>query len=276
MVVCTPPLCAVGEVFSCPAEANGCPGGCGTTCATPTPTPSETPMVVCTPPLCAAGEVFSCPAEANGCPGGCGTTCATPTPTATGGPTQFVDNGNGTVTDSVSGLTWEKKCEDCGGLHDVGSTLVWSCRDGVSVSTMHPCQPSQEASDACFAGATIDAAGDATVGCARCDELSFGFLCTSMTIWEWLVAVNAEGLGGHTDWTLPNQDQLASLLQPGDPTPTVDPLLGPSASAYWSSTTQAADATLARVVLFASDEPPFDVKVSSKNAVRAVRGGTAQ
>jgi EF hand len=125
IVVCTPPLCGEGEVFSCPAEANGCPGGCGTTCATPTaqPTPSETPIVVYTPPLCAEGEVFTCPAEANGCPGGCGTTCATPAPTATGGSTPFVDNVNGTVTDSVSGLTWEKKCEGCGGLHDVGSTL---------------------------------------------------------------------------------------------------------------------------------------------------------
>jgi hypothetical protein len=32
--------------------------------------------------------------------------------------------------------------------------------------------------------------------------------------------------------------------------------------------------TLARVVLFASDEPPVDVKVSGKNAGRAVRGRT--
>lgn len=32
--VCTPPACALDEMYYCPGE---CPGGCGTTCATPTP-----------------------------------------------------------------------------------------------------------------------------------------------------------------------------------------------------------------------------------------------
>ncbi len=38
MMVCTPPLCAIGtnETYYCPGN---CPGGCGTTCATYTPTP---------------------------------------------------------------------------------------------------------------------------------------------------------------------------------------------------------------------------------------------
>jgi len=38
MMVCTPPLCAIGtdEAYFCPGN---CPGGCGTTCATYTPTP---------------------------------------------------------------------------------------------------------------------------------------------------------------------------------------------------------------------------------------------
>lgn len=32
--LCTPPACALDELYYCPGE---CPGGCGTTCATPTP-----------------------------------------------------------------------------------------------------------------------------------------------------------------------------------------------------------------------------------------------
>jgi hypothetical protein len=38
MIVCTPPVCAIGtnEIYYCPGT---CPGGCGTTCATFTVTP---------------------------------------------------------------------------------------------------------------------------------------------------------------------------------------------------------------------------------------------
>jgi hypothetical protein len=38
MIMCTPPLCAIGtsEVYCC---SGNCPGGCGTTCATYTPAP---------------------------------------------------------------------------------------------------------------------------------------------------------------------------------------------------------------------------------------------
>jgi hypothetical protein len=43
-----------------------------------------------------------------------------------GGPLRYVDNHDGTVTDLATGLTWEKKCDGCGGLHDYGLALVWS------------------------------------------------------------------------------------------------------------------------------------------------------
>ncbi len=44
----------------------------------------------------------------------------------TGAPMRFTDNGDGTVTDLVSGLVWEKKCADCPGLHDVNARYVWN------------------------------------------------------------------------------------------------------------------------------------------------------
>lgn len=37
----------------------------------------------------------------------------------------YTDNGDGTITDLNTGLMWEKKC-DCGGLHDVDNTYLWS------------------------------------------------------------------------------------------------------------------------------------------------------
>src|SRR2546425_3168866 len=42
-----------------------------------------------------------------------------------GAPLRYKDNGDGTITDLNTALTWEKKCS-CGGLHDVGNVYVWS------------------------------------------------------------------------------------------------------------------------------------------------------
>ena len=37
----------------------------------------------------------------------------------------FTDNGNGTITDNVTGLMWEKK-DDSGGIHDMDNVYTWS------------------------------------------------------------------------------------------------------------------------------------------------------
>jgi hypothetical protein len=39
---------------------------------------------------------------------------------------RFIDNGDGTVTDRVNGLMWEKKCSCPGTLHDVDRRMYWS------------------------------------------------------------------------------------------------------------------------------------------------------
>jgi len=43
-----------------------------------------------------------------------------------GVPMRLVDNGDGTVSDLTTGLMWEKKCDDCGGLHDAMIGYRWS------------------------------------------------------------------------------------------------------------------------------------------------------
>jgi len=50
------------------------------------------------------------------------TATKSPTPTPT---SRFVDNGNGTITDTMTGLTWEKQSDD-GGLHDKDTRYSWS------------------------------------------------------------------------------------------------------------------------------------------------------
>jgi hypothetical protein len=48
---------------------------------------------------------------------------------AAGHPAIFRDNADGTVTDRRTGLMWEKKCDGCGGLHDVRHDYRWSGAD---------------------------------------------------------------------------------------------------------------------------------------------------
>jgi len=42
-----------------------------------------------------------------------------------GSPRTFIDNGDGTITDSSTGLMWEKK-DDASGIHDKDSLFTWS------------------------------------------------------------------------------------------------------------------------------------------------------
>jgi hypothetical protein len=52
----------------------------------------------------------------------------TRTPTITRTPTstpRFADNGNGTITDTMTGLVWEKQSDD-GGIHDKDNRFSWS------------------------------------------------------------------------------------------------------------------------------------------------------
>lgn len=46
-------------------------------------------------------------------------------PGTTCGSSRFVDNGDQTVCDNLTGLTWERK-DALGGLHDEGATFSWS------------------------------------------------------------------------------------------------------------------------------------------------------
>ena len=58
--VCTPPLCAPGEVYSCPGV---CPGGCGTVCAPPQPTPVAEGACFIGSPGCAGSGVSTSQAK---------------------------------------------------------------------------------------------------------------------------------------------------------------------------------------------------------------------
>lgn len=119
-------------------------------------------------------------------------------------PVRFVDNRDGTITDSDTGLVWEKK-DQAGGLHDYAMGYVWA---GKCADDQTYCQP-----DAAAAG-TCSAATGGAVGCAQCAGAA---ICSTTlgrpTIWQWLNQINAANFGGHDDWRLPTVAQDGGVAE---------------------------------------------------------------
>jgi hypothetical protein len=149
---------------------------------------------------------------------------------------RYVNNGDGTVTDTKTGLMWEKKVAGSGCLHCVNDTRTWTDAMSAFISEVN--------------------------GFAPCD----GTGCPGPQA----------GLAGHTDWRLPTIAQLRTILLPlpCSTSPCIDPTFGPTApSVYWSSSsTSALNPSNAWFVSFNGGEVDFGLQ-SLTNFVRAGRGG---
>ena len=160
-------------------------------------------------------------------------------------PPLFVDNGNGTVTDTLTGLQWEKKTVD-GGVHGKDNKYTWTASgidpDGTAftdfLATLN--------TPPCFAG--------------HCD-------------WR-LPTVD--------DWGYPRGAELETILDtsegcllPPYETPCIAPTFGPTAAgAYWSGTTATARPTDAYFVNFGIRYEPSSNAKGELCYVRAVRSGS--
>ena len=145
----------------------------------------------------------------------------------------YTDNGDGTITDNQTGLTWEKKSRDSS-IHDWTNLYTWTDAVGVFIAGLNTANfaghndlrlPNRFELDSLFDLGTqnpsVDPAFD--TGCvASCTVTSCS--CTAST------------------------------------------------SGYWSSTTVLANQTFASVVFFNFGFDNSDIKTNS-NLVRAVRGG---
>ena len=153
---------------------------------------------------------------------------------------RFVDNLDGTVTDTQTGLMWEKKTD--GGIHDKDNNYTWSTGtddpDGTAFTTFLAGLNDCESSD-----------GSAITG----------------------------GFAGYCDWRLPDIAELQTILLEPDPcgtSPCIDAVFGPTAASfYWSSTT-AWPSVYAWFVHFDYGGVGSTDKSYHDYYVRAVRGGS--
>jgi hypothetical protein len=152
----------------------------------------------------------------------------------------YTDNLDGTITDNVTGLMWEKKIRrdgapNTGDLHDADNRYFWRgfCSgDGTECGTDVDCQPSGQT-------------------CIAVDGQASG-----MTIYQWVSDLNAQSFAGYNDWRIPNARELQSIVNYGVFNPSVsrefdgascgtactdlrEPACSCTVSAsYWSATTQ--------------------------------------
>lgn len=166
---------------------------------------------------------------------------------------RWVDNGDGTVTDYVTGLMWEQK-DDNGGIHDKDDVYTWS-----SGSPYDP--------DGTAFTVFLDTLNGGATGVGDCDS---GDRLTQNG-----------GFAGHCDWRLPTIAELRTILLGPAPCTTSscidEDVFGPTASVpslYWSATSSSSSAAFAWVVIFPNGVGNFPLeKAAELLHVRAVRGG---
>lgn len=155
---------------------------------------------------------------------------------------RYVDNGNGTVSDTTTGLMWEQKTTD-GSVHDVTNRYRWGGTkpDGT---------------------AFIDFLG----------TLNNGLSKNATTI--------TNCFANHCDWRLPSIVELRGILDRSAPgcaagKPCIDSKFGPTQPFYyWSATTADGGPDFAWGVYFDFAEFGSAFK-ANEYYVRAVRGGVS-
>ncbi|HSP00230.1 MAG TPA: DUF1566 domain-containing protein, partial [Thioalkalivibrio sp.] len=149
------------------------------------------------------------------------------------------------IRDNVSGLTWELRPELPNHLRHRGWRYTWFNDDG-----------------------SINGGSNGVSNGILCGETLYG--CNTQ---RYVERVNALGLCGYTDWRLPTQAELYSILHFGREVPAADPQVFPDVlggRSYWSSTPGSTNTSLVWDVRFQEGQDGLSTK-QSQHAIRLVR-----
>jgi hypothetical protein len=172
-----------------------------------------------------------------------------------GAPFDFVVNDNGTISDCVTNLLWEKKSRD-DGLHEVNDTYAWSevleltiwdfidaLNGSCAVAPNAPCSTNDdcatyqpEPGSACLGGECTDVPPTTCVTNADCKIRENGSTCDERTCSGSPLTItcttNADctdydagvcGYAGFQDWRIPNVKELLNLIDYGANGPNMQP-----------------------------------------------------
>ncbi len=185
-------------------------------------------------------------------------------------PLKYKNNGNGTITDENTWLTWEVKDDYPGDspsstdLHNVNNEYPWA---GLCTDASTLCQTTADC--------------PATYTCTVTDGQG-----TNYTIFQWVAQLNAEKFAGYDDWRIPNVKELQSIEDYGNSGPSVAAAFNTNCATYetvrtqsctqsnhyWSATTGAGYTSLAWNVYF-NYGLVGNYDKSYDDYVRAVRSG---
>lgn len=177
-------------------------------------------------------------------------------------PPRFVDNGNGTVTDHQTGLTWEKKL--------VENDFQGNCdAESQADRSIHCVNNAYQ-----WSSSGSDADGGLFTDFLERINAALSTSPDGVTVADVCFA-------GHCDWRVPNIAELQTILAPcpGGGAPCIDPIFGPTAAdptapdPYWSSTSFASLSDVAWDLQFNGGGRTAGSK-SNGFRVRAVRGGS--
>jgi hypothetical protein len=163
--------------------------------------------------------------------------------------TRFVDNGDGTVSDTQTGLMWEKK-DNLGG--------------GANLSDPHD-------ADNTYSWATSGTSPNGTAFTNFLGKLNNGTSSDGATI--------TGCFGDHCDWRLPTSAELKGIVDLtapgcGSVSPCINAVFGPTvASSYWFAATFSGNTGIAWCVNFFDGVTDGNDKIFFPGYVRAVRGG---
>lgn len=166
---------------------------------------------------------------------------------AAGAALGYFDTDWACTRDNITGLTWEVKIDD-GGLRDKDHTYAWYSTDA--------------ASNGGDAGGT---------GGNTCNATLPGNLCNTQAF---VTAVNAAALCTYTDWRMPTQRELLTLVYADGSNPSIVPYYFPNtlASNFWSGSSAVTATDRAWSVVFQLGSTSVRFKVDDFY-VRLVRGG---